>query len=249
MAETDSASPAAQPDTAQPILSARGLTKIYETGEVQVRALRGVDLDIAEGELVVMLGASGSGKSTLLNILGGLDRPSGGDVLFEGTSLGHKSDAGLTRYRRKHVGFIFQFYNLVPSLTARENVALVTEIAEHPIPPADALELVGLAERIDHFPAELSGGEQQRVAVARAIAKRPELLFCDEPTGALDSKTGVRVLEALDKVNRELGATTVIITHNVGIADLSDRTIRLSDGQIAEIEEVGRRKQPADIQW
>ena len=231
------------------ILSARGLTKVYETGDVKVHALRGVDLDISTGELLVMLGASGSGKSTLLNILGGLDRPSDGDVLFQGKSLTTRSDAGLTRYRRKHVGFIFQFYNLVPSLTACENVALVTEIAENPIPPEEALELVGLADRLDHFPAELSGGEQQRVAVARAIAKRPELLFCDEPTGALDSTTGIRVLEALETVNSELGATTIIITHNVGIAQMADRAIRLSDGRIAEIEEVGRASHPSEIAW
>ena len=231
------------------LLSALGLTKVYDTGEVQVQALRGIDLDIRRGELLVMLGASGSGKSTLLNILGGLDRPTGGQVLFEGKDLGQRSDAGLTRYRRQHVGFIFQFYNLVPSLTARENVALVTEIARDPIPPDDALAMVGLAERIDHFPAELSGGEQQRVAVARAIAKRPELLFCDEPTGALDSETGVRVLEALDHVNRELGATTVIITHNIGIAGMSDRTIRLSDGRIVSEEDVGRAKKPSELSW
>lgn len=231
------------------LLSASGLTKVYDTGEVKVHALRGIDLDIRRGELLVMLGASGSGKSTLLNILGGLDRPTEGDVLFKGKSLTQRTDAGLTRYRRNHVGFIFQFYNLVPSLTARENVALVTEIAKDPIPPEDALAMVGLAERLDHFPAELSGGEQQRVAVARAIAKRPELLFCDEPTGALDSKTGVRVLEALDHVNRELGATTVIITHNMGIADMSDRTIRLSDGQISTIDEVGRAKRPDELTW
>ncbi len=231
------------------LLSARGLTKVYDTGEVKVQALRGVDLDVFRGELLVMLGASGSGKSTLLNILGGLDRPSEGDVLFEGKSLTRRTDAGLTRYRRNHVGFIFQFYNLVPSLTARENVALVTEIARDPIPPEEALSMVGLGKRLDHFPAELSGGEQQRVAVARAIAKRPSLLFCDEPTGALDSTTGIQVLEALDHVNRELGATTVVITHNVGIADMSDRTIRLSDGQIAETRQIDRAKKPSELSW
>jgi len=238
----------ADPDTGV-LLSARGLTKVYDTGEVKVQALRGVDLDVRRGELLVMLGASGSGKSTLLNILGGLDRPTEGDVQFEGKSLTRRSDAGLTRYRRHHVGFIFQFYNLVPSLTARENVALVTEIARDPIPPEDALDMVGLSARLDHFPAELSGGEQQRVAVARAIAKRPALLFCDEPTGALDSKTGIQVLEALDHVNSELGATTVVITHNVGISEMSDRTIRLSDGRIVDVEEVGRAKKPADLSW
>ncbi|KCZ65451.1 hypothetical protein L53_15660 [Hyphomonas sp. L-53-1-40] len=231
------------------LLSARGLTKVYDTGEVKVQALRGVDLDVRRGELLVMLGASGSGKSTLLNILGGLDRPTEGDVQFEGKSLTRRSDAGLTRYRRNHVGFIFQFYNLVPSLTARENVALVTEIARDPIPPEEALAMVGLSARLDHFPAELSGGEQQRVAVARAIAKRPALLFCDEPTGALDSKTGIQVLEALDHVNSELGATTVVITHNFGISEMSDRTIRLSDGRIVDVEEVGRAKKPADLSW
>lgn len=232
-----------------PLLSARGLTKVYDTGDVKVHALRGVDLDINRGEFLVMLGASGSGKSTLLNILGGLDRPTDGEVLFGEEPLSRKSDAGLTRYRRNHVGFIFQFYNLVPSLTARENVALVTEIARDPIPPEEALAMVGLGDRIDHFPAELSGGEQQRVAVARAIAKRPELLFCDEPTGALDSTTGVRVLEALDEVNRELGATTVVITHNIGIADMSDRTIRLSDGMIADVQIVERAKRPSELSW
>lgn len=237
------------PGVVTPLLSARGLTKVYDTGEVKVHALRGVDLDVNRGELLVMLGASGSGKSTLLNILGGLDRPTEGEVVFGDEMLSRKSDAGLTRYRRNHVGFIFQFYNLVPSLTARENVALVTEIARDPIAPEEALAMVGLGDRIDHFPAELSGGEQQRVAVARAIAKRPELLFCDEPTGALDSTTGVRVLEALDEVNRELGATTIVITHNMGIADMSDRTIRLSDGKIADVEVVGRAKRPSELSW
>lgn len=241
--------PEARSGATDALLSARGLTKVYDTGDVKVRALRGVDLDVAQGELLVLLGPSGSGKSTLLNILGGLDRPTEGELFFDGRPLTGKSDAALTRYRRRHVGFIFQFYNLVPSLTARENVALVTEIAEDPIPPEDALDMVGLGERMDHFPAELSGGEQQRVAVARAIAKRPELLFCDEPTGALDSKTGVRVLEALDEVNRSLGATTLVITHNVGIADIADRAIRFSDGRIAGIEEVGRRKTPSEIVW
>ena len=249
MTVADAPAPLERPTDTTALLSARGLTKVYDTGEVKVHALRGIDLDIHAGELVVMLGASGSGKSTLLNILGGLDRPTEGDVLFEGKSLTKRSDSGLTRYRRNHVGFIFQFYNLVPSLTARENVALVTEIARDPLSPEEALTMVGLGERMDHFPAELSGGEQQRVAVARAIAKRPELLFCDEPTGALDSKTGVQVLEALDHVNRELGATTVIITHNIGIAEMSDRTIRLSDGKIATITDVGRAKRPSELSW
>lgn len=249
MTVADAPAPLERSTDTTALLSARGLTKVYDTGEVKVHALRGIDLDIHAGELVVMLGASGSGKSTLLNILGGLDRPTEGDVLFEGKSLTKRSDSGLTRYRRNHVGFIFQFYNLVPSLTARENVALVTEIARDPLSPEEALTMVGLGERMDHFPAELSGGEQQRVAVARAIAKRPELLFCDEPTGALDSKTGVQVLEALDHVNRELGATTVIITHNIGIAEMSDRTIRLSDGKIATITDVGRAKRPSELSW
>ncbi|MEL6955574.1 MAG: ABC transporter ATP-binding protein [Pseudomonadota bacterium] len=249
MTVADAPAPLERSTDTTALLSARGLTKVYDTGEVKVHALRGIDLDIHAGELVVMLGASGSGKSTLLNILGGLDRPTEGDVLFEGKSLTKRSDSGLTRYRRNHVGFIFQFYNLVPSLTARENVALVTEIARDPLSPEEALTMVGLGDRMDHFPAELSGGEQQRVAVARAIAKRPELLFCDEPTGALDSKTGVQVLEALDHVNRELGATTVIITHNIGIAEMSDRTIRLSDGKIATITDVGRAKRPSELSW
>jgi len=231
------------------LLTARGLTKVYETGTVPVHALRGIDLDIAAGEMSVLLGASGSGKSTLLNILGGLDRPTDGVVAFKGEDIADYSDAKLTRYRRHHVGFIFQFYNLVPSLTARENVALVTEIADDPIPPDEALDMVGLGKRMTHFPAELSGGEQQRVAVARAIAKRPEILFCDEPTGALDSQTGIRVLEALKDVNERLGATTLIITHNVGIAEMADRVIRLSDGQIAGIEQMNRRKKPSEISW
>jgi len=233
----------------QALLSARGLTKVYDTGTVPVHALRGIDLDVQPGELTVLLGASGSGKSTLLNILGGLDRPTAGEVLFKGKNIAEFSDAKLTQYRRHHVGFIFQFYNLVPSLTARENVALVTEIADNPIPPEEALEMVGLGNRMTHFPAELSGGEQQRVAVARAIAKRPEILFCDEPTGALDSKTGVRVLEALKDVNERLGATMLIITHNIGIGEMADRVISLSDGAVSKIEHMGRRKEPSEISW
>ena len=233
----------------QPLLSARNLTKVYDTGSVPVFALRGVDLDITQGELSVLLGASGSGKSTLLNILGGLDRPSEGSILFDGTDIVKYSDARLTKFRRHYVGFIFQFYNLVPSLTARENVALVTEIADDPIAPEEALALVGLEDRITHFPAELSGGEQQRVAVARAIAKRPKILFCDEPTGALDSETGRQVLTALNKVNQELGATTLIITHNIGIGDMADRVIKLSDGMVSEIIDVGRIKKPSEISW
>ena len=235
--------------TKSALLSVRGLTKVYDTGAVPVHALRGIDLDIQPGEMSVLLGASGSGKSTLLNILGGLDRPTAGEVLFENENIANYSDAKLTKYRRRHVGFIFQFYNLVPSLTARENVALVTEIADNPIPPEEALEMVGLGKRMTHFPAELSGGEQQRVAVARAIAKRPEILFCDEPTGALDSKTGVKVLEALKDVNERLGATTLIITHNIGIGEMADRVIRLSDGQISGIDLMNRRKEPNEISW
>ncbi len=241
--------PGANGATKSALLSVRGLTKVYDTGAVPVHALRGIDLDIEQGELTVLLGASGSGKSTLLNILGGLDRPTAGDVMFNDENIATYSDAKLTQYRRHHVGFIFQFYNLVPSLTAKENVALVTEIADNPIPPEEALEMVGLGKRISHFPAELSGGEQQRVAVARAIAKRPEILFCDEPTGALDSQTGVRVLEALKDVNERLGATTLIITHNIGIGEMADRVIRLSDGQISNIEIMNRRKEPKEISW
>jgi len=232
-----------------PLLSAQDLTKVYDTGSVKVHALRGIDLDVMSGEMTVLLGASGSGKSTLLNILGGLDRPTSGNVIFKGQNISDYSDSELTHYRRRHVGFIFQFYNLVPSLTARENVALVTEIAKNPIDPAEALEMVGLKDRMNHFPAELSGGEQQRVAVARAIAKRPEILFCDEPTGALDSQTGIRVLEALKDVNERLGATVLIITHNIGIGDMADRVIRLSDGQIDSIIPMGRRKKPSEIRW
>jgi putative ABC transport system ATP-binding protein len=213
---------------------ARGLSKVYGDGPAAVHALRGVDLDIPEGELIVVLGASGSGKSTFLNIIGGLDRASSGEFAFRNRWLQDASDAALTRYRRDHVGFVFQFYNLMPSLTARENVALVTEIARDAMDPAEALALVGLEQRIDHFPSQLSGGEQQRVAIARAIAKRPEVMMCDEPTGALDSVTGVRVLEALQNVNRELGATTFLITHNVSVGKMADRVIVFADGAIRE---------------
>ena len=236
----------ASPDV---LLSVRGLTKVYQTGAVKVHALRGIDLTIKTGELIVLLGASGSGKSTLLNIIGGLDSPTTGCVSFLGEDITEYGPSALTQFRRAHVGFIFQFYNLVPSLTARENVALVTEISTNPIAPEEALRMVGLGERIHHFPAQLSGGEQQRVAVARAIAKRPNLLLCDEPTGALDSRTGVQVLEALKTVNEELGATTLIITHNVGIAEMSDRVIRLSDGMIAEERQIGRRRLPSELSW
>jgi len=232
-----------------PNITARGLTKIYHTGEVEVQALRGVDLDLYEGELVVLLGPSGSGKSTLLNILGGLDSATAGIARFHDHDLTIASDAALTQYRRDHVGFVFQFYNLIPSLTARENVALVTEIAARPMSPIDALALVGLAERIDHFPAQLSGGEQQRVAIARAIAKQPEILLCDEPTGALDSKTGILVLAALDQVNRELGTTTVLITHNTVIGEMADRVVRIADGQIAGVETNPARRAPQELSW
>ena len=215
------------------VLVTRGLTKIYGSGRSEVRALEGVDLELRHGELVVLLGPSGSGKSTLLNILGGLDVPTAGQVWFEGAELTAWRESELTRYRRDSVGFVFQFYNLIASLTAEENVGLVTEIARDPMPPVDALALVGLEKRARHFPAELSGGEQQRVAIARAIAKRPEVLLCDEPTGALDSQTGILVLEAIERVNTELGATTALITHNVGIAAMAHRVVTMADGRIS----------------
>ena len=239
----------APPAARAPILSAEGVTRIYRTGEIEVTALRGVDLAIREREIVVLLGPSGSGKSTLLNILGGLDVPTGGRVTFRDRELTVMDERALTLYRRDHVGFVFQFYNLMPSLTARENVALVTEIAKQPMPPAGALELVGLGGRLDHFPAQLSGGEQQRVAIARAIAKRPEVLLCDEPTGALDSKTGVLVLKAIETVNRELGTTTVLITHNAPIATMGDRIVSLADGHIARIVESPQRRPAQEIEW
>lgn len=226
-----------------------GLTKVYHMGEVKVHALRGVSLDLYAGELVVLLGPSGSGKSTLLNILGGLDRPSDGRVVYRQRDLTRASEQELTEYRRFSVGFIFQFYNLIPSLTTLENVAVVAEIARKPMDPRRALEMVGLGERLDHFPAQLSGGEQQRVAIARAISKNPDILLCDEPTGALDSSTGVLVLEVLEKVNRELGATTVIITHNADIAGMADRVVRLSDGMISEIARNPVKKSPREMRW
>ena len=232
-----------------PVIRAEGLTKVYRSGPVEVQALRGVDFTAAAGEFVVILGPSGSGKSTFLNILGGLDTASTGRVWFRGLDLTALDDRGLTRYRRDHVGFVFQFYNLVPSLTALENVALVTEIARNPMPPAEALALVGLSARRDHFPAQLSGGEQQRVAIARAIAKRPELLFCDEPTGALDSATGIKVLEALTEVNRATGATTLVITHNAAIREIADRSLRFADGRIAEELVNPARKAPTEVSW
>ena len=231
------------------VFQARSLAKAYQMGEVTVDALRGVDLDLFRGEFVVLLGPSGSGKSTLLNILGGLDVPSSGSVRYAEHDLSVYSDSALTRYRREHVGFVFQFYNLIPSLTARENVALVTEISRNPMPPEQALSLVGLAGRLDHFPSQLSGGEQQRVAIARAIAKRPEVLLCDEPTGALDVKTGVLVLEVLERINRELGTTTVVITHNAAIATMADRVIHLSDGCIQSIEVNAHKQKPSEVIW
>jgi putative ABC transport system ATP-binding protein len=231
------------------IFHVEGITKVYRMGEVEVHALRSINLDLYESEFVVLLGASGSGKSTLLNILGGLDVPSSGHLYFRDRDLTHANDAILTRFRRDYVGFIFQFYNLIPSLTARENVALVTEIARRPMTPEQALELVGLGDRLDHFPAQMSGGEQQRVAIARAIAKRPEVLLCDEPTGALDFQTGKLVLEALEQVNRELGTTTAVITHNAGIAGMADRVITMRSGEITSIQHNETKLAPAELEW
>ncbi|MBN2331802.1 MAG: ABC transporter ATP-binding protein [Deltaproteobacteria bacterium] len=231
------------------VFAAAGLTKVYQMGEVQVHALRGVDLTLYAGELVVLLGPSGSGKSTLLNIIGGLDVPSSGTLRYQGQELIGASDRELTDFRRHHIGFVFQFYNLIPSLTARENIAVVTEISPAPMAPAAALELVGLGDRLDHFPAQLSGGEQQRVAIARAIAKNPSVLLCDEPTGALDSTTGIVVLEALARINQELGTTTVLITHNAVIAEMADRVIRLADGIIVGVNYPERKKSPKELNW
>ncbi len=233
----------------EPVLSAHGLTKVYRMGEIDVVALAGVDLDLYRGELLVLLGASGSGKSTLLNILGGLDVPTSGDVRYFDHDLTDADDRELTSYRREHVGFVFQFYNLIPSLTARENVALVTDIAEDALDPAEALELVGLGERLDHFPSQLSGGEQQRVAIARAVAKKPDLLLCDEPTGALDFKTGRVVLEVIDRVNKSLGTTTALITHNAPIAAMGERIVTMSDGRIANIRVNPSPKPPSELAW
>lgn len=231
------------------VFRARGLTKVYGSGDAEVRALAGVDLDLRAGELVVLLGPSGSGKTTLLNQLGGLDNPTAGELWYRDLDLTHADEAQLTRYRRDSVGFIFQFYNLIPSLTARENVGLITEIAHDPMAPEAALEMVGLTPRLDHFPAQLSGGEQQRVAIARAIAKRPEVLLCDEPTGALDVRTGIVVLEAVERVNRELGTLTVIITHNAVMADMADRVIYFSDGRVNRIHENASRAKPESLKW
>ena len=227
----------------------KGLTKIYGEGATEVRALTNVDLEIAEGELLVLLGPSGSGKSTLLNILGGLDRPSAGEVLFRGASLAKMDEHELTHFRRSHVGFIFQFYNLIPSLTAAENVDLVREIADNPLSAEEALTLVGLGDRMHHFPAQLSGGEQQRVAVARAIAKRPAVLLCDEPTGALDVRTGVRVLEALAEVNARYRSTTLIVTHNADVARMGERVVRFGDGHIRSIDVNAKRAEPSELVW
>jgi putative ABC transport system ATP-binding protein len=239
--------PAAPPR--EPVFRARGLAKVYRTGEVEVVALRDVDLDVERGEFIVLLGPSGSGKSTLLNILGGLDAPSSGDVRFEDHLLTGASDAALTAYRREHVGFVFQFYNLIPSLTVRENVALVTDIAPHPMPIDEAIERVGLTARRDHFPAQLSGGEQQRVAIARAIVKRPDVLLCDEPTGALDYRTGKLVLEVIARINAELGTTAIVITHNAAIAGMADRVVHLGDGRIQRIDRNTHKLSPSELSW
>ena len=232
-----------------PVFLARQLSKTYGEGDTAVHALRGIDLEIMRGEFIVLLGASGSGKSTLLNILGGLDVPSSGELRFRDHQLSGASEAELTRYRREHVGFVFQFYNLIPSLTVRENVALVTDITVNPMPVDDAVALVGLLPRADHFPAQLSGGEQQRVAIARAIVKRPDLLLCDEPTGALDYVTGKLVLEVIARINQELGTTAVVITHNAAIAGMADRVIHLSDGRIQRVERNAHKLSPSELSW
>lgn len=236
-------------DLAEAVFQVRGVTKVYQMGEIQVHALRSLDLDLYRGELAVIVGTSGSGKSTLLNIIGGLDIPTAGTVVYRDHILTNADDSELTRYRREHVGFVFQFYNLIPSLTALENVQLVTEIATDPMSASEALELVGLGERMNHFPAQLSGGEQQRVAIARAIAKRPEVLLCDEPTGALDFQTGKLVLEVIEKVNRELGTTTAVITHNAAIAEMADRVIHMRSGRVVSTTRNAHKAQPADLSW
>lgn len=237
------------PDGSTTVFHIHSVSKVYHMGEVEVHALRRVDLDLYAGELVVLLGASGSGKSTLLNILGGLDTPTSGEVYYLDHMLTGAAEEDLTRFRREHVGFVFQFYNLIPSLTALENVSLVTEIADRPLDPEAALRLVSLGERLHHFPAQLSGGEQQRVAIARAVAKRPDVLLCDEPTGALDYATGKIVLEVLSRVNRELRTTTAVITHNAAIAGMADRVIRMSSGQIVEVTRNARRLDPSELAW
>jgi putative ABC transport system ATP-binding protein len=241
--------PATNGSGREPLFSARGLTKIYPSGDNEIIALNGVDLDLFEGELIVLLGASGSGKSTLLNNLGGLDVPTSGTLTYRGRDLTSADENELTQFRRDSVGFVFQFYNLIPSLTGRENVALITEISRDPMTPEAALALVDLSDRMDHFPSQLSGGQQQRVAIARAIAKRPEVLLCDEPTGALDIKTGITVLEALERVNLELGTLTVVITHNAVIAEMADRVIHLSDGQFVDIRENATRRPVRSLAW
>ncbi len=246
---TAARSPAALATNGTPVFHVRGLTKVYGTGTAEVRALAGVDLDLHAGELVVLLGPSGSGKTTLLNQLGGLDIPTAGTLRYRDIDLTHATEEQLTHYRRESVGFIFQFYNLIPSLTARENVGLITEIARDPLTPEAALQMVGLAPRLDHFPAQLSGGEQQRVAIARAIAKRPAVLLCDEPTGALDVKTGIVVLEAIQRANRELGTLTVIITHNAIMADMADRVIRFSDGRVQSEQRNAAPAAPSTLLW
>ncbi len=236
-------------ESADSVLRARALTKTYGSGETAVQALKAVDLDVRRGEFIVLLGASGSGKSTLLNILGGLDLPTSGELEFRNERLSGASDEALTRYRREHVGFVFQFYNLIPSLTVAENVALVTDIAKDPMPVGEALALVALTPRRNHFPSQLSGGEQQRVAIARAIAKRPQLLLCDEPTGALDYATGKLVLDVIARINADLGTTAIVITHNAAIGGMADRVVRLADGRIASIETPERRLTPAELSW
>jgi putative ABC transport system ATP-binding protein len=235
--------------TGTSVFTAHDLTKVYQAGDVPVHALRGVSFEVNAGEFVVLLGPSGSGKSTLLNILGGLDVPTSGQVRWRDHDLSHAGEKELTRYRREHVGFVFQFYNLIPSLTARENVELVTDLVANPMAPEEALGLVGLSARLDHFPAQLSGGEQQRVAIARALAKRPECLLCDEPTGALDIETGRLVLEALARANRELSTTTIVITHNATIAAMADRVLKLADGRLVASDTNTRRLTPAELHW
>ncbi|MBW4053352.1 MAG: ABC transporter ATP-binding protein [Proteobacteria bacterium] len=234
---------------AEPVMQIQGVSKTYRLGEVEVHALRGVDLELRAGEFVVILGASGSGKSTLLNILGGLDTPTRGEVRYRDHFLSKADDRALTRYRREHVGFVFQFFNLLPSLTALENVELVTEIAQHPLPAREVLERVGLGDRLHHFPSQLSGGEQQRVAIARALAKRPDVLFCDEPTGSLDYPTGKRVLQVLEQANQDLGTLVVVITHNAAIAAMANRVVRLSSGSIAEVHVNSTQASAEAISW
>lgn len=237
------------PKITKPVFHVEDLTKVYRTGDVEVRALNGVDMDLYEGEMAVLLGPSGSGKSTLLNIIGGLDEPTSGKIWFKDLELSSLNQSQLTRYRRDHVGFVFQFYNLIPSLTAWENVALITEVSPAPMKPEDALAMVDLEDRMNHFPAQMSGGEQQRVAIARAIAKRPEVLLCDEPTGALDSQTGIIVLEALNRINTELGTTTAIITHNAGIQKIAHRVFSFLDGKISSVVENDIRSAPSEVEW